>query len=266
MKLESTYDSAAFVGEFYDHVALYLERPDVDFYVAAARAAAGPVLELGCGTGRVLIPTARAGVEITGLDLSAAMLERCREKLAGEPDEVCDRVKLVRASMTRFDLGREFSLITVPFRGFQHLLEVEDQLACLEAICKHLAPGGRMVVDFFQVNPAAMYDPAWNQEKEDSAETLLPDGRKVRRTVRIAAFYRARQVNDIEFVWYVTHPDGRTERLVWQTPLRYFFRYEVEHLLARAGLRLAELRGDFAGSPLQDDSPDMIFMAEKAQQ
>ncbi len=123
-----------------------------------------------------------------------------------------------------------------------------------------------MVVDFFQVNPAAMHDPAWREEKEDTPETALPDGRKFRRATRIAAFHRARQVNDIEFIWYVTHPDGRTERLVWQTPLRYFFRYEVEHLLARAGLRLVELRGDFAGSAFRDDSPEMIFIAEKAQE
>ncbi len=266
MPFDSPYDSAASVADFYDRVAIYAHRPDVDFYVAAARAARGPVVELGCGTGRVLIPTARAGVEITGLDLSASMLARCREKLADEPAEVCDRVKLVRASMTRFDLGREFALITIPFRGFQHLLEVEDQLACLGAVRKHLAPGGRMVVDFFQVNPAAMHDPAWSEEKEDTPETVLPDRRKIRRTTRIIAFHRARQVNDIEFIWYVTHPDGRGERLVWQTPLRYFFRYEVEHLLARAGLRLLELRGDFTGGMLSDDSPDMIFVAEKARQ
>jgi SAM-dependent methyltransferase len=266
MPLDSVYDSAGFVAEFYDHVAIYANRPDADYYVAEARATRGPALELGCGTGRILIPTARAGAEITGLDLSTSMLARCREKLAGEPAEVCDRVKLVRASMTRFDLGREFALITIPFRGFQHLLEVEDQLACLGAIRKHLAPGGRMVVDFFQVNPAAMHDPAWSEEKEDTPETALPDGRKIRRTTRIAAFHRARQVNDIEFIWYVTHPDGRAERLVWQTPLRYFFRYEVEHLLARAGLHLVELRGDFAGAVFSDDSPDMIFVAEKAEQ
>jgi len=123
-----------------------------------------------------------------------------------------------------------------------------------------------MVVDFFQVNPAAMHDPAWSEEKEDTPETVLPDRRKIRRTTRIIAFHRARQVNDIEFIWYVTHTEGHAERLVWQTPLRYFFRYEVEHLLARAGLRLLELRGDFTGAGLSDDSPDMIFVAEKARQ
>src|SRR5208282_1492497 len=74
----------------------YNERKDVEFYVAEAQASGGPVLELGCGTGRVLLPTARAGLEITGLDASVNMLERCRARLAAEPEEVRRRAALVR--------------------------------------------------------------------------------------------------------------------------------------------------------------------------
>lgn len=88
-------------AEFYDYVIPYRDRRDVGFFVAMARQAGGPVLELGCGTGRVLIPTARAGVEIVGLDVSAPMLAVCREKLSRKPEEVQARVRLVRAD--RFD-------------------------------------------------------------------------------------------------------------------------------------------------------------------
>jgi SAM-dependent methyltransferase len=263
MTAESDYDSTDALAELYDAIPLYAGRADIEFYSAEARAATGLVLELGCGTGRILIPAARAGAEITGLDLSEKMLDRCRAKLAAEPVGVIERVGLVHSSMVNFSLGREFSLIIIPFRPFQHLLEVSDQLECLDAVRRHLVPGGRLIVDFFQVNPAAMQDPAWQEEREDMPETLLPDGRKVRRTFRIAAFHRERQVNDVEMFWYVRHPDGRTERIVWRTPLRYFFRYEVEHLLARAGLRLTALYGNFDRSPVQGDSPEMIFVAEK---
>lgn len=263
MTAESSYDAYEAIAEFYDAVPLYQKRADVEFYVAEARAATGLVLELGCGAGRILIPAARAGAEITGLDLSEKMLERCRAKLAAEPVGVIERTGLVRSSMVNFSLGREFSLILIPFRPFQHLLEVSDQLECLDRVRRHLEPGGRLIVDFFQVNPAAMHDPAWQDEREDTPETLLPDGRRIRRTTRIAAFHRERQVNDIEMFWYVQHPGGREERIVWRTPLRYFFRYEVEHLLARAGLRLTALYGNFDRSPLAGDSPEMIFVAEK---
>lgn len=263
MIARSDYDSEDLLAELYDAIPVYAHRNDIEFYVAEARAVTGLVLELGCGTGRILIPAARAGAEITGLDLSEKMLERCRAKLAAEPASVIERVGLVHASMVNFSLGREFSLIMIPFRPFQHLLEVSDQLECLDAVRRHLAPGGRLIVDFFQVNPAAMHDPAWEKEREDTPETLLPDGRKVRRTFRIAAFHRERQVNEVEMFWYLTHPGGREERIVWRTPLRYFFRYEVEHLLARAGLRLTALYGNFDRSPIAGDSPEMIFVAEK---
>ena len=68
------YEEYAFVADLYDHVTAYRDRPDIAFYVEAARQSGGPVLEFGCGTGRVLIPTARAGMDIVGVDLSPHML------------------------------------------------------------------------------------------------------------------------------------------------------------------------------------------------
>src|SRR5947207_2493466 len=145
-------DDYAPIADLYDHVAPYRALPDIPFYVDAARESGGPVLEIGCGSGRVLIPTARAGIEIPGLDLSPGMLAVCHQHLADESAEVQSRVHLVEASMTAFDLGRTFRLITIPFRPFQHLLTVRDQLACLACIRRHLAPDGRLVFDLF--NPS----------------------------------------------------------------------------------------------------------------
>ena len=255
---------SALFAEFYDSTPLYLSRPDIAFYVEEARRA-GSVLELGCGSGRILVPTAGAGVAITGLDLSEAMLARCREKLAAQPAEVRERVHLVHSSMTNFDLAAKFALVTTPFRAFQHLISIDDQLASLRCVHRHLAPGGQLILDMFQVNPAALgEDPEWMREREDTPETKLPDGRTFRRTVRITAFHRAKQVNDIEFAVYITHPDGRTERHTENFPMRYFFPNEVEHLLARAGFRVVTTYGDFNRSPLANDSPDMLTVAEKS--
>ena len=120
-----------------------------------AHEAAGPVLEIGCGTGRVLIPTARAGVEIIGLDSSSKMLGACREKLALEPDEVQSRVKLAKGDIRRFDLNKRFHLVIIPFRPFQHLLSVEDQMRCLACVHKHLIDAGQLVFDVF--NPSLQH-------------------------------------------------------------------------------------------------------------
>src|SRR2546422_9590575 len=152
MSVGSGYDEYAFVADLYDHVALYRDRADVSFFVEAASKAGSPVLEIGCGTGRVLIPIARAGVDIVGLDLSPHMLAVCRQRLRDEPQDVQSRVRLVEADMRRFDLGRAFTLATIPFRPFQHLLIVDDQLSCLASIHRHLVDGGTLILDVF--NPS----------------------------------------------------------------------------------------------------------------
>jgi SAM-dependent methyltransferase len=257
------YEDQAFVAELYDDVPGYAGRPDLDFYLGYAEAAEGKILELGCGTGRLLVPIAASGYEIVGLDLSEYMLARCREKLAHQPAQVQARAQMVRGDMTAFDLGEVFSLITVPFRAFQHLLSVEEQLACLRCAQEHLVPGGKLILDLFQVNLRYLVDPTSAQEKEDFSGVVLAGGRTLRRTHRVAGWHRVEQYNDIEMIYYVTHPDGRTERLVQAFPFRYFFRYEVQHLLARCGYCVAELFGSFDRRPLTDESPEMIFVAGK---
>jgi hypothetical protein len=128
---------------------------------------------------------------------------------------------------------------------------------------RHLEDGGRLILDIFQTDARRIHDPVFFEEEQIEPETQLPDGRRLRVTSRNTAFHRAEQINDCEIILYVAHPDGRTERLEFAFPLRYFFRYEVEHLLARCGFRVAELYGDFDRSPLRDDSKEMLFIAEK---
>jgi SAM-dependent methyltransferase len=263
MRRFGPYDDHPLIAELYDHTPIYAGRADGAFYVECAKMGSGKTLELGCGTGRILVSTAVAGCEIVGLDASTNMLARCRMKLERQPTAVQKRARLVEGSMADFNLRETFALITAPFRSFQHLLRMEEQLGCLRAVHRHLAPGGRFVFDCFHTNPIYLHDPTVREEKEEFGEVPLPDGRSFRRAWRIAAWHRAEQVNEVEFIYYVTHADGTKERIVVPFPLRYFFRFELEHLLARAGFRLAALYGDFDRSPLRDDSPEMIFMAEK---
>lgn len=259
---QALYD--CFIADYYDSSPIVVSRrQDVAFYVGAARKYGDPVLELGCGTGRVTMAIAEAGYRIVGLDISEKMLERAAEKRNGLRREARERVHLVQDDMTQFDLKETFRTIVIPFRPFQHLLETEQQIHCLNCARKHLAAGGRLIVDFFQTDPERMHDPMFLNETA-LTEYELPGGRHVALSERVAAFHRGQQRNDVEMIFRVTHADGKKERLVMAWALRYFFRYEVEHLLARCGLRVEALYGNFDGTPLGDISPEMIFVATPA--
>jgi SAM-dependent methyltransferase len=242
----------------------HLRKDDVDFYVDLAMHARGPVLELGCGTGRILIPSAAAGAHITGVELSPLMLAACRHKLETLPKEVADRVTLVEGDMTTFDLGRRFALITIPFRAFSHLITVDAQVACLQRVGEHLADDGELVFDLFQPRLDVLLDPHAAQEVEDSPESALPDGRRVRRTARRMQWRQAEQIVQVEFNYYIKSREGAVEHLMETFPFRYFFRYEVEHLLARTGFDVAALYGWYDRSPLTEEPREMIFTARKA--
>jgi SAM-dependent methyltransferase len=257
-------DEYGLIAELYDHVGLYRDRPDLEFYLDAARESGSPVLEIGCGTGRVLIPTAREGIDITGLDLSPSMLSVCRQRLLAEPDQVRARVELVEGDMRRFDLGRTFQLVTIPFRPFQHLVSVEDQLACLGSIRRHLVPGGSLILDLFNPSLEALVNRPVGVEAEDTPETLLPDGRRLSRSFRIVSQDRGAQANQVELIYHVTQPSGRTDRLVHSFTMRYLFRYEAEHLLVRAGFEIAALYSGYDRSPFGATYPgELIFVARK---
>jgi SAM-dependent methyltransferase len=254
------YDS--FIADYYDESPIVRSRTqDVAFYRDAARDFGDPILELGCGTGRITMALAQMGKRVTGLDISEKMLERATLKRAALYTEERERVHLVQGDMAKFDLGEKFKLIIIPFRPFQHLLEVRQQMACLSCVRKHLATAGRLILDVFQTDAERMHDPVHMRETPVT-EYKTNDGRQVRISERVAAFHRAAQINDVEMIYSVTHRDGRKERLVFAWPLRYFFRYEVEHLLARCKFRVTAEYGDFDRTSIQDDSPEMIFVAE----
>lgn len=257
------YEEKESIAELYDVANESRSRRDVDFFIDYAKRAKGRTLELGCGTGRVLIPTAISGCEITGLDLSSYMLRKCQANLSEELKEVQERVSLIQGNMTDFQVGEMYSLVTIPFRPFQHLISVKEQKACLNRVNQHLLPQGRLLLDLSHCFPPAMYDPKYWVEQESQRDLKLTGGRSLRCTIRIADFHRDQQYNDVELIYYVSYPDAKVERLVQAFPFRYFFRYEVEHLLDLCGFKVLDLFGDYDRSKFSNDSPEMIFVAEK---
>ncbi len=265
MDASGGYTEYPFVAEFYDYVVPYRSRQDVAFFVEMAQRSQRPVLEIGCGTGRVLIPTAKARVDIVGLDASALMLAVCREKLSLEPEAVRSRVDLVQGDMRQFDLGRHFNLVTMPFRPFQHLLTVEDQRSCLTNIHRHLNEGGWLILDIFNPSLPHLIDERYLSEFGEEPAFAMADGRRVVRRQRVVSRDLFNQVIESELIYYGTHPDGRAERLVHRFPLRYLLRFEAEHLLAGCGFDVAEVYADYDQSPFGSKAPgELIILARKA--
>ena len=220
---------------------------DVDFYLAQAKKTGGPVLELGAGTGRVAIPLANAGFAVTGLDLSPHMLRIAKRKVAALPPR--GRIRFVRGDMTRFSLGRKYRLILIPFRAFQHLLTVEAQRKCLLCVRRHLAPGGRFIVDLF--------DPRLDLCRPGGGRAWrLRCGRDeiTGHTYRVRNLKRTndplRQV--LREVWVHTE-HGRGGKVVARdrelVELRWTYRYEMRHLLELEGFKVLACHGDFKGGP-----------------
>jgi len=225
---------------------------DVEFYRGLARDAGGPVLELGCGTGRVLLPIARDGIACTGLDSSEAMLDELRGR---RPP---GNLRLVRGSMQDFDfVSDRFGLIFSAFRSFQHVLTVEDQLACLGAVRRHLAPGGLFAFDVFapKLERIARAEEPEAEEarwKEDETEVVRFTG--VRRDP-------ASQVMEVTFRYESRNPGRPPEPETVRTKMRYFFRYELEHLLARSGFRDVQVFGGFDRRPFDYFSGETVVLA-----
>jgi SAM-dependent methyltransferase len=124
---------------------------DVPFYVAEARKAAGPVVELGVGTGRIAIPIAQAGVQVIGVDSSARMLALCRSR--AEEAGVAELLDLRLGDLRDLPVVERVRLVTCPFRSLLHLHSQEERIAVLSAVHDLLEPGGRFVFDVFAPSP-----------------------------------------------------------------------------------------------------------------
>ncbi len=193
------------------------------------------------------------------------MLDRCRGKLASENEDVRNRVVLERGDMRDFRYDVPFQLVTIPFRPFQHLNTVAEQLACLASIHRALADGGRLILDVFNPSLTALVDESRLQELSSGAPFTLPDGRVVERTERVTGRDYAKQIVFVDLIFSVTHLDGRRERLVQSIQMRYLFRYELEHLLARSGFEIEAAYCDYQLTPL-DAGPaqELVFVARRA--
>lgn len=224
---------------------------DADFYLELARAAPGPALELGCGTGRVALQLARAGIQVTGLDISEPMLTVAAEALARQPAEVSRRAAFVRGDMTDFDLGRKFGLIYIAFRSFMMLTAPQDQRRCLEASRRHLAPGGIVAVDLFdplldRLDPGPLpqawtpmgnfpHPVTWNLVRIEVADRMNDPLAQV--------FEETWRFTEVDKRGYVLRQEEEVLRMRWT------YRHEMRYLLELAGFEVVAEYSDYFKSP-----------------
>ena len=242
------------VARTYDSIYAVIRDPSGDsaFYCSMAEEIGGPLLELGCGTGRVLLESAETGLECVGLDASKEMLDVLREK---NPPE---NVSLVQARIEDFDLGLgRFRLITAPFRAMQHLLDPQSQLAALGNIRRHLASEGVFVFDVFDPNLAAI---AVEEEPEVLDATFEYRGDEMRRYVTVVRDLST-QVMGLTFRF-----EGKNADLVGSARfhMRWYYRYEIEHLLARSGFTDVTFFRDFARTPWRSGSETVVVARRQA--
>jgi SAM-dependent methyltransferase len=248
---------------YYDYHA---DWNDKKFYVDLALESGGPVLELGCGTGRISLLIARSGVPVTGLDRSEAMLKVFQRKLADEPEPVKKRVTLVQGDMRNFSLDMQFSLAIIPFGPFNLLFESEDQISCLTCIRKHLADRGTLAMDVMYHDLRKLSENIGKELAPFKKPFQMQDGRSFTLGWHQNSIDYNRQITFGEMVYSIQNPDGRQERMVFPDNMRYFFRYEIEHLLARTGFKTEAEYADFDKTPFGTKYPsELIFFARKTQ-
>jgi SAM-dependent methyltransferase len=251
-------DPYADIAAFYDldHASF---SDDIDLYLRLAEVVGDPILELGSGTGRVLVPLAAAGHRVTGLDRSSPMLARSRQAVADA--SVADRVTLVEAAMSEVGQvsGGPFGLVIFSLNGLLHLPTAAEQRAALVSARQALDPRGMLVIDALHPNPElfATFDGRVLHE----GSWLRPDGARVDRFS--ACTYTAAHQRIHTDLWYdLTSPAGHLRRARAQFPMRYLSAPELELLLELAGFAEWRLYGSYDLDPYDDASERLIATAE----
>jgi SAM-dependent methyltransferase len=237
---------------------------DIEFYRNLAQNCPGPVLEMGCGTGRILLPLARAGVVISGMDRSLAMLERLTSALHSEPAEVRERVTTIHGDIRCDDAGGRFRLIIAGGNVLSSFIDRTDQRAWLRNVRRTLTADGEFCFDVFQPDYSRLLAPAGEWIPQfDRIDGITGD--------RIRRFYRCEQELEFQrfrvmFRWITEDSRGvlRSDRSA-SVMQRWFVRGELENLLELEGFQIVNHWGDFNAKPFGKGSTEQIIRAAAQQ-
>lgn len=233
---------------------------DIPYLLRLAAETGGPILELGCGSGRLLLPLARAEYDITGIDNSEVMLERAQQRLAAEPAAVQSRVHLLEGDMVSPGSVQQHGLVFAGHNTLMHL--TPGQLAvALKNIYSALKPGGRLFVDLS--NPFTLAEAA--DIAMLTLENVLQDSEAGEVVVQLAAERWEAAEQRVHVTWiFDASPigGGPVRRDVVEMDYYYHYPHELELMLSQAGLRLLSLQGDYDGTPFEEESERMLVIAQ----
>ena len=241
-------------ARFYDTI-YHKVRDGVDneFFLKHIRKAKGRVLEIGVGTGRFFIDALENGADIYGIDISENMIDVLLEKLDKNQHH-----RLSLQSIVDFDFEQDFDLIIAPFRVIMHIPDKEDQLEALNNVYRHLNSGGRFIFDTFIPDLSMLINGLDNVTDFDAE---YEPGKRLKRTVSTRPELINQLINvNFRLEWDEAN-DSKKEK--WEIPLRFFFRYELEHLIERSRFNNYKIMGDYEGNPLNENSKEFVIVCIK---
>ncbi|MEQ9370109.1 MAG: class I SAM-dependent methyltransferase [Coleofasciculus chthonoplastes F3-SA18-01] len=224
------------------------------------------ILECAVGTGRLAIPLAEKGRIVHGIDYSAAMLQKFKDKLADIPETTRNRIHLDQADMRDFDLNQKFTFVFVPFGSFVYLLTIEDQKSCLNCLRRHLADGGTLVIDL----------PTWEEARDEKwlnndlalmkvKQAINPETGKTTEMWSTFRFDSSTQIMEQDRHYRIYAHDGCLEReqvVLWKS--RFFFLGEFQLLLETCGLKISQVYGDFQFGAYRHNSEVAVVVIKAA--
>lgn len=232
-------------GLFYDAMNAEVTR-DLDFYLEEAALAGSPILELACGTGRLAIPIAAAGLDIVGVDLSESMLARARQKNA--------QLQLHQADCKTLDLERKFKLVILAFNSLLLFHTRAELEAVLGTVKRHLAPGGMFILDIF--NPNLRLLTRGPQDLRLAFEFQDPRGSGPVQVMETSRYDAQTQINHISWSFCL---NGQPEPVQETLQMRCYFPQEIDALLHYNGFLIQNKYGDFQRTSFSADAPAQIF-------
>jgi SAM-dependent methyltransferase len=236
---------------------------DLAWYHEQAAAQGDRVLELGCGSGRLLVPLARAGCSLVGLDVSPPMLAIARKRLAAAGPVVANRVRLVEGHMRAFTLGETFDLAIIAARSFCYLVDRADQQSALRAIAAHLRPGGLLAFDLLNQQPAWIAEPP-GCLRQDVVYIDAAQGLTIARTEAVISNDVAAQVRVLRSGYELVSDSGAITKRFVEWPYRWVYRFEAELLLEQAGLVVEGVYGGYQREPLTAGSKWIVILGRRA--
>lgn len=241
-------------ARFYDTIYHNLrDAVDNEYFQNEIKLARGRVLEIGVGTGRLFTNALDQGADIYGLDVSEAMLDVLYRKLQKE-----HHFRIGLQNLIDFSFNFKFDLIIAPFRVIMHLLETDDQLKAIDNIYDHLNDNGRFIFDAFIPDLNQLINGINNQI---DFEGEYGSGQKIKRTVSTSPD-KINQIIRVNFhlEW---EENNKLNHDDWELPLRFFFRYELEHLIERSKFNKYNIFGDYLKNELKYDSKDFLVICQK---